>query len=112
MKITLCGSTRFRDAFDKANAELSLQGHTVYTCALWGHAGDSLTANDKLMLDAVHFAKIANSDAILVLNVDDYIGESTRREIYFANAMEKEVRFLEDTNDVDINTRYEVDHSS
>lgn len=102
MKITLCGSTRFKDAFTAANAELSLRGHVVYSCALWGHAGDALTDRQKLMLDAVHFAKIANSDAILVLNVDDYVGESTRRELYFAKAIGKDIYFLEPTADEDL----------
>lgn len=102
MNITLCGSTRFKDVFDKANAELSLRGHTVYSCALWGHSGDTLTPNNKLMLDAVHFSKIVNSDAILVLNAEDYVGESTRREIYFAHAMGKSIFFLEHTSDPDL----------
>lgn len=102
MKITLCGSTRFKEAFETANAELSLKGHVVYTCALWGHRGDDLAENEKLMLDAVHFVKIANSDAILVINVDDYIGESTRREMYFASAMGKQIYFLKETDDADL----------
>lgn len=91
--ITLCGSTRFKDTFQQVEAVLALQGYSVYSCALWGHAGNPLSAEDKLMLDAVHLAKIANSDAIFVLNVGGYIGESTLREIFFAQSMSKRVYF-------------------
>lgn len=107
MRVTLCGSTRFKDDFDKANAELSLAGHVVYSCALWGHSGDTLTDYDKLMLDAVHFAKIANSDGIHVLNIGGYIGESTRREIYFAASMGKEISFAEANTDEDLQLRFD-----
>lgn len=54
-----------------------------------------ISEEDKLVLDAVHMAKIANSDCILVINPGGYIGESTEREIYFAISMRKSVFFLE-----------------
>jgi len=92
MKITLCGSTRFWDKFQTLNKLLTLDGHTVYTVAVGKH--DKPSADDKLMLDAVHMCKIANSDMIVVINEEGYIGESTRREIYFAMAMQKKVAFL------------------
>lgn len=94
-KITLCGSTRFKDQFQKAEAQLALNGYVVYSCALWGHDGDKLTDEDKLMLDAAHMAKIANSDAILVINPGGYVGESTRREVFFAHSMGKAVHVLD-----------------
>lgn len=97
-KITLCGSTRFKADFQRIEAQLALRGYTVYSCALWGHADDPLSAEDKLMLDAVHMAKIANSDAIFVINPGGYIGESTKREIFFAKALGKGLHFL--VNDV------------
>jgi hypothetical protein len=34
------------------------------------------------------------SDSILVLNVDNYIGENTKKEINYAIAKGKEVKFL------------------
>ena len=96
MRITLCGSTRFKKEFQAAEAALALHGHTVYSCAMWGHGGDVIGDQDKLMLDAVHMSKIANSEMIFVLNVGGYIGESTLREIYFAHAIGRRVRFLVD----------------
>ena len=105
MRITLCGSTRFQNEFEIVNSYLSLEGHVVYSCAIWGHAaGVTLSDDDKLRLDAVHMAKILNSDAIFVINKDDYIGESTLREIYLALATDKEIYFLEPEGDNAINS--------
>lgn len=109
-KVTLCGSTRFRELFEIANRELSLRGYTVYSVAMFGKEvkdkgkkGNYLLSNeDKLVLDAVHMAKIANSDAILVITDETgYIGESTKREIFFARIMGKTVRSLTWTQEID-----------
>ena len=39
--ITLCGSTRFREAFMEAQKSLTLEGNIVISVGLFGHAGDS-----------------------------------------------------------------------
>ena len=104
MRITLCGSTKFHEEFLDWNRRLSMAGHVVYSVAFFGHNGDPLTDAGKLNLDAVHMAKIANSDAIVVLNRDDYVGESTYREIMFARAASKLVFWID--------TRREMKHTS
>lgn len=38
--ITLCGSTRFRDAFMEAQKRLTLEGNIVISVGLFGHSGD------------------------------------------------------------------------
>lgn len=91
MRITLCGSTKFPKTWALANRLLTLDGHFVYTIAF---AGSKLTEDQKRKLDAIHMAKIVDSDAILVLNVDGYMGYSTRQEIEFAIAMNRRVYFL------------------
>jgi len=92
--ITLCGSTRFRQAFADWNARLTLQGYIVLTVGVFEHKdGIQLTAAQKAALDALHKDKIAISDEILVLDVDGYIGESTRSEIAFAQARGIPVRY-------------------
>ena len=95
MRITLCGSTRFRPAFELWNRRFTLAGFLVYSVSGFGHAGDSFTEEEKTRLDQVHLAKIDASHAIVVLNVDGYIGDSTRREIAHAEATGKEVYYLE-----------------
>ena len=102
--ITLCGSTRFKDAFMEAQKHLTLEGNIVISVGLFGHSGDSevwenmdegtLTAT-KAMLDDMHKRKIDMADEIFVINVGGYIGESTRSEIDYAEAHGKQVNYLE-----------------
>ena len=96
--VTLCGSTRFRDAFMEAQKRLTLQGNIVISVGLFGHSGDGevWTEGVKEMLDDMHKRKIDMADEIFVINVGGYIGSSTRSEIEYARAAGKPVRYLED----------------
>src|SRR5262249_10186773 len=49
----------------------------------------------KQRLDELHKRKIDLADEVLVLNVGNYIGESTRSEIEYAQAHGKPIRYLE-----------------
>ena len=93
--ITLCGSTKFKDEFIKAQKELTLAGNIVISVGLFGHSGDKEVWNDKVkeMLDDMHKRKIDMADAIMVINVDGYIGESTKSEIEYAKSKGKFVYF-------------------
>ena len=95
--ITLCGSTRFKEHFLEVQKKLTLEGNIVISVGLFGHAGDeeALQYEVKAMLDRQHLAKIDLADEIFVINVDNYIGESTRKEIEYAKAKGKHVGFLE-----------------
>lgn len=97
--ITLCGSTKFKDAFLKAQKKLTLEGNIVISVGLFGHAdGDYktvLTDEVKTMLDDMHKRKIDMADEIFVINVGSYIGESTKSEIEYALNIGKTVRYLE-----------------
>jgi len=99
MKITLCGSTKFREAFQDWNIILTLAGHIVYSVAGFGHSGDVFDDEEKRRLDVIHLEKIAQSDAILVLNVNQYYGESTTREIDYAKMLGREVYWLHNKTD-------------
>ena len=48
------------------------------------------------MLDDMHRAKIDMADEIYVINVNGYIGTSTRSEIEYAKATGKPVKYLEE----------------
>ena len=103
--ITLCGSTRFKDAFMQAQKKLTLEGTIVISVGLFGHSGDSevwegmsedtLTAT-KRMLDDMHKRKIDMADEIFVINVGGYIRSSTKSEIEYAHTTGKPVRYLEE----------------
>ena len=103
--ITLCGSTRFKEAFLGAQKRLTLEGNIVISVGLFGHAGDSevwenmdegTLTKTKEMLDDMHKRKIDMADEIYVIKVGGYIGDSTRSEIEYARRTGKRVRYLEE----------------
>jgi len=105
--ITLCGSTRFKNEFLKAQKELTLKGNIVISVGLFGHSGDNEVwenmsegelTKTKEMLDDIHKRKIDMSDEIFVINVGGYIGSSTKSEIEYAKNHGKIVRYLEKNN--------------
>lgn len=82
--VTLCGSTRFKDAFTVAQKRLTLEGIIVISVGLFGHSGDfevwdemneSTLSKTKEMLDDMHKRKIDMADGIYVINAGGYIGE-------------------------------------
>ena len=106
--ITLCGSTRFKDEFMEAQKRLTLEEKIVISVGLFGHSGDNevwenmnegTLTKTKEMLDDMHKRKIDMADEIYVINVDGYIGSSTRSEIDYAKATGKQVRYLEETQE-------------
>jgi len=97
------------EAFGDWNVILTKAGHVVYTVCtsfkgtleLGGVVAmlenDPSTGDEhetKRRFDLIHLDKISNSDAILVLNVDGYYGDSTRREIEWARMQRKDVYWL------------------
>lgn len=106
--VCLCGSSKWPEAHMRAMMSETLAGKIVIPMGLYGHAdfpegaraatsdGDELTAV-KQMLDRLHFAKIDLADEIMVVRVAGYFGNSTRREIEYARAHGKRVRFWDET---------------
>lgn len=86
---------------------LTLAGHTVFTVSVY--PSDKTKKNwyddiTKAKLDEAHKRKIDASDAILVINVDGYIGDSTASEIQHAINAGKEVKYAYNW----LNTGYNV----
>ena len=100
--VCLCGSTRFYNEFQQANYDLTMAGKIVLSVGFYPHAkakhghgeGVGHDSSEKVALDELHKRKIDLADEVLVLNVDGYIGESTRSEIEYAEAHGKPVRYL------------------
>ena len=87
----------------EAQKQLTLKGNIVISVGLFGHSGDNevwenmdegTLTRTKQMLDDMHKRKIDMADEILVINVDGYIGESTRSEIEYAQSTGKRVNYL------------------
>jgi uncharacterized protein YkuJ len=92
--ITLCGSTKFKKQFEEANAYLTLQGNIVMSVAFFEQSeGFQITEKQAELLSEIHFKKIDLSDEIFVIDVDGYIGSSTRNEIDYASRKGKEIKY-------------------
>jgi hypothetical protein len=100
--ITLCGSTKFKDAFLAEQKRLTLEGNIVISVGLFGHSGDEevWSESTKEMLDDMHKRKIDLADEIFVINVWGYIGSSTLSEIEYAINTGKSVKYLEPVGDL------------
>ena len=93
--VCLCGSGRFKEAFEKAEFEETLSGKIVLTIGC-NTKDDFDLLYYKPMLDELHLRKIDLADEVLILNVGNYIGESTKKELEYAKKHNKKIRFLEE----------------
>lgn len=101
--VCLCGSTRFWREFQAASLRETLAGKIVLSIGAASGTDDEHFGNlpreeydrVKAMLDELHLRKINLADEILVLNVGQYVGQSTRREIDYARQHGKPIRWLE-----------------
>jgi hypothetical protein len=80
--------TQMRDA----NRELTFAGVIVVAPS---EADEAPTAEQKAVLDTLHLRKIDLADRVLIVNPGGYVGESTRREIAYAQAAGKPIRYTD-----------------
>lgn len=90
--VCLCGSTRFVTQMRAANRDLTFAGVIVVAP---GEADEVVTDEQKAALDTLHLRKIDLADRVLVVNPGGYVGESTRREIAYAEATGTPVEFTD-----------------
>lgn len=94
--ITICGSMRYSKEMMKIAEQLELkQGYAVIQC-VYNVDGERYEGIDATILDKIHRKKIDISDAIYVVNIDGYIGESTKKEIEYAKNTGKQVIYHEE----------------
>lgn len=95
--VCLCGSTRFMDAFQKANLDETLAGNIVLSVGCNTKSDNELEITDEVKgkLDELHKRKIDMADEVFVLNVGGYVGSSTKSEIDYAEQRGKVIRYLE-----------------
>lgn len=94
--ITICGSLKFKEEMMKAAARMEVAGNVVLVPIFpVNDEKEAYTEEEKAMLGKMHKEKIRLSDAIFVVNVGGYIGESTRSEIEFAKERGMEILYLE-----------------
>ncbi len=96
--ICLCGSTRFKPEFEKANRLLTMSDWIVLSVGSFHHSEDNSMiqaeiVSRKRQLDLLHLRKIELAQGILVIDVDSYIGRSTKREIEHAERLGKNIYY-------------------
>lgn len=90
--ITICGSLKFKDEMIKLAIQLQLKGNVALTPAFpVDSSKTNYTEEEISMLGKMHKEKIKLSDAIIVVDINNYVGEATKSEIEFAKSLNKEI---------------------
>lgn len=92
--ITMCGSLRFQKEIMEEAERLELAGNCVLSVIYPSKAKELYTEAKLEVLKKLHRQRIDMSDAVYVVNVGGYIGESTRNEMECAHASGKEILSL------------------
>lgn len=96
--ITVCGSLKFYKEMMDITEKMELEGNCmlvpIYNPSK--PSKDDFTEEEALMLDKMHKERIKLADAILVINVNNYIGTSTKKEIEYAESLNKEIIYYTD----------------
>ena len=99
--VTMCGSSRYCDvmavcAWIIERDELAITFGLHLLPGWYGGSKDHIAEHESCAneMDNLHLRKIDLSDEIFVVNVDGYIGESTAREIKYAEKIGLNVRYF------------------
>ena len=93
--VTICGSMKFVKEMQRIAGVLAIdKGWCVLQC-VYDLDFANLTSEDLNLLKNEHLRRIEFSDAIYVVNIDGYIGNSTKLEIKYATKLGKEVIYHE-----------------
>lgn len=96
--ITVCGSLKFYKEMMEVTEKMELKGNCMLV-PIYNPSKpnkDDFTEEEALILDKMHKERIKLADAILVVNIDNYIGNSTKSEIEFAKSLNKEILYYTD----------------
>lgn len=91
--VTLCGSLKFQNEMMKIAQDMALEGYCILTPVYLTSNVINITDEQLLKLKEEHLKRIELSDAILVVNVNNYIGENTNFEIEYAKKLCKEIMY-------------------
>ncbi|CAN7164704.1 hypothetical protein LJR186_000220 [Microbacterium foliorum] len=89
--VCICGSMRFLDDMRAVSQSLTLAGHIVL---LPSEIDGPIADEQKAALGELHLRRIDLADRVKVVNRGEHYGESTLREIAYAEAAGKPVTFV------------------
>ena len=89
--VTICGSMKFaKEMLRKAFLLETRENMNVLQC-VYNVDNLNITLAEQSALENAHYKKIEISDAIYVVDIQDYVGKQTSKEIEFAKSIGKEV---------------------
>lgn len=94
--VTLCGSLKFQKEMMRVAEKMALEGYCVITPVYPVSKNLDITEEQLVKLKETHFKRIELSDDVLVINVNNYIGDSTNLEIEYAKELGKEIMYYTD----------------
>lgn len=95
--ITVCGSLRFMKEIMEITEKMALQGNCMLSIVYPMKTDKEDYTDEEIdVLNKMHRERIKLADAILVVNVDNYIGSTTKSEIEFAKELNKEIIYYTD----------------
>lgn len=92
--VTLCGSMRFIKEMQEIAIELETK-HDYCVITPIGGANVELDSIDIEKLAKSHYKKIDIADAVYIVNIGGYIGESVSKELCYAKKHNKEIIYHE-----------------
>ena len=91
--LTICGSMKFAQQMKKIAWTLeSIYGYNVLQC-VYTDGIEEISADALKRVKAAHYKKIDLCDAVYIVDIDGYIGESVTDEIRYAREKGKEIVF-------------------
>ncbi len=93
--VLLIGSTKFKDVFLEVEEKLALKGYLVFTPSVYNQSGEvpGCGVEIKKILDTAAKMKVCRSDIVIVIDKDCYIGSSTKKQIEWAELLNKPVLY-------------------
>lgn len=91
--VTICGSMKFQKEMQKIAFDLETKHNMSVLQCVYNVEDEDISESKQEALAKAHLRKIEISDAIYVVDIKGYIGESVSKEIQFAKGKGKEIIF-------------------
>lgn len=91
--VTICGSMKFQKEMQKIAFDLETKHNISVLQCVYNVENEDISESKQEALAKAHLSKIEISDAIYVVDIKGYIGESVSKEIQFAKGKGKEIIF-------------------
>ncbi len=89
--VTICGSMKFENEMKRIAFQLETRYKMCVLQCVYNEDDKDLSDDEIEFLNSSHFKKIEISDAVYIVNINEYIGEQVKKEMAYAKKSGKEV---------------------